>query len=527
MKPEAVQTRYVKHFAGPVTTISEGSPTTPTADLGAAVVSGRPYWMATPMPIDPDGSDASIRRGLRGLDGKFSILVFGATKAVLATDALGCGGAYLAERDGSAFVASHLGCMARALSGPLEIDTQGAAAALAGSISISGSTPYRGIRRLRACEYAVIDMASGAVDNVGTYGTVRDIFDIDGESPGSTSELAALLRAAVEREVGVDGLFLSAGKDSQAIALSLSPEQRSRVPALSYGGWRSTDRRGSVRVAAQYGMRHRLLPPLRLRLRDYTDPIIRIGGGTSGMQTAQHVAGARTARAHRTVVLNGFLGDVLSGKNFRTGAAEQAKSCWLRHTPWMTRANGALESMFPDEVAANRTALQRELESHLDLPPGRALIIANLTHRQASFISGTFDMVHQEIETATPFFYRPLIHYCLTRTVHDLADTRLYEETLADLGYAGAGVSGWIGHVARSVGKRRGKYSTVDWQAVIRRSRPWLRRMVEDHRGEPIGRLAHDSIDSGSPLPLALFAIPILKTAQGPATHEETPVDPG
>jgi len=516
MEPESAPTatRFVKHYSGAPMSVILGPATTATADLGTAIVTGRPYPLSEPLQIDPDGPEAGIRRALRNLDGRFSLLAVGARRAVLATDALGSEPAYLTERAGTIIVASHLGCLARSLGRPLEIDQVGAVATLAGSLSVAGSTPYRGVRRLRACEYVIIDLASGSVERTGTYGTVADIFEVDHESPGSAADLADLLRAAVDREVGADGLFLSAGKDSQAVALSIPPERRGRILAMSYGGWRSTDRRGSVGEATAYGLRHRLLPPLRLHLEHYVEPIISIGGGSSGLQSAQHVAGARAARSHCTVALHGYLGDVLSGKNSPMEVARQWDAVWNRHAAWLTRGSSVLTSAFPDELAAIGKALQHELEQYLDLPPGRPFTVTNLTHRQASLVWGTVGLMHQETEIATPFFSRPLIHYLLTRKADDLAGARLYRGMLSFLGYTDQrDAQGWVGTLAQRISRRQGSYLTVNWPAVIRRSRPWLRDQLESHRGERIGRLAYESLDSNGPLPVALFALPILETA--------------
>ncbi len=39
-------------------------------------------------------------------------------------------------------------------------------------------------------------------------------------------------------------------------------------------------------------------------------------------------------------------------------------------------------------------------------------------------------MIGQEVEVATPFYYRPLVSYFLTRRSEDLAGAKLYNQTL-------------------------------------------------------------------------------------------------
>ncbi len=52
----------------------------------------------------------------------------------------------------------------------------------------------------------------------------------------------------------------------------------------------------------------------------------------------------------------------------------------------------------------------------------------------------------------------------------------------------------------------------MNWPAVLHRTRPWLRTLLGRAPDLPLTRLALDSLDSEAPLPLALFAAPILDT---------------
>jgi hypothetical protein len=140
-------------------------------------------------------------------------------------------------------------------------------------------------------------------------------------------------------------------------------------------------------------------------------------------------------------------------------------------------------------------------------------MLTDLTHRQAGFISGTFDLVHQEVQTAQPFFHRQLIGYMLTRRLADLRSSRLYHQMLDHLGYRSAsGGAGPRGRLAARLDQRRGAYKTVNWPAVVDRARPWLRQQLAQHRGDPVGEIGYRSLDTTDALPLALFALPILTT---------------
>jgi asparagine synthetase B (glutamine-hydrolysing) len=501
---------FVRWFTGSPDNLRVGERTSVTAEITGATVYGRPFWLDAPQQIDPDGPSQALADSLRRLDGRFSLVVVGERRALLATDSLGCGPAFVTERAGPALISTHLGPLVMS-SGTLTLDPVGVIGALAGSISIGGRTPYAGIRRLRACEFVLIDLGTGRAGQIETYGSVPEILGIDHEARGNPNELAELLSDAVRREGEVDSVLLTAGLDSRAIAGSLDLRRRKSTAALTYGGWRSSDRRGAAGVADALGVRSRLIGPMRLHLEKYSDPISLLGAGASGYNAAAHVAGARSARRLSTVTFTGYLGDVIGGTAFETDPDLEPARTLRRNLNWVRKCGVDLRAEMGSELREVEHELQLRLRSHRDLPPGRASLVVNLTHRQAHYIGSTFDMMHQEIEIATPFFYRPLISYLLTRNASDLVEKRLYRSMVDQLvDSTPQHRLGVVDRLATAVDQRRSTYDTVNWPAVLDRSRRWMRARLTDPPDERIARLAVESLDSKSQLPLALSALPIL-----------------
>lgn len=94
-------TQFVSHFVGPPSNLVVGRSTMATATgLGEVVVCGRPHALQSGVVLRPDDGRPAIERGLRALDGRFALVAIGDRKAVLATDVLGCGGAYVGDAGG-------------------------------------------------------------------------------------------------------------------------------------------------------------------------------------------------------------------------------------------------------------------------------------------------------------------------------------------------------------------------------------------------------------------------------------------
>jgi len=506
-------TTFTRRFLAAGGEVDAGEPTLPTCTLGTAWIYGRPH------PLAPPGSlaDVSIAdrpkivRFLANIDGRFSGLFRCRDGWVAATDILGCGPLYLRRRIDGYAVATHMGLLAA--EGGLSLDPLGSMASILGSLCIAGHTPYAEINRLRAAEYLVFDETFSQVAGRGKYFDMASSFELDRTGRGHPGELIDLLPEAVARDKQADALFLSGGLDSQAIALAIPPSRRSAIRTLSYGGWRSPDRRNGIHVGRSLGYEAVAIGPLKLDLAEYWEPVATLGAGQSGLQASQHVSGARHARPHGECAYSGFLGDALTGHNEKQGRLDGSFVRQIGHADVET--HDMLETMAPEQMSAVRKTLEKELFQWQDLPRPRARAIANLHLRQPDFIGSTFDLMHQEIDIATPFFHRELMRYLLTRSHPDIADQHLYRRTLALSGYVApeSGNSALDRH-ARAVDSRRGRYLTVDWAAVQRRNSRTFEPMIESIE-EPFLRAVAKLPDRRpQPLPRWLFALPIAATLQ-------------
>lgn len=514
--------RYVSSFVGKLPgSVSAGFATQPTARLGGSqvVVCGRPFLLdGSSIELDPDASQRVIEKSLLALDGRFSILAIGRERAVLATDLLGIGGAFYAANRSGVVVSSHLGQLVTKAR-IRERDSFGTVASLLGSLVLDGCTPFRNTYRLPAATYIVIDLANGTVVK-RRYAEPACLL-AGQEGDGDSQILFELLAMSVRRESAGEsvGLFLTGGKDSFAIGSALGVV-KDNVLALTYGGWRSLDKRQAKNSARVLGLRHRRMRPRRLKLPRYAGLVASFGAGLAGLQVAQHLAGAEWAGKYVNRAFVGFLGDILTGHPFpREGRERQLLRSRL--LPWRSSNGPYLRRAFPEEYMNVLSGVDRLYAGTSGLRPSRATMLLDLTHRQATYIGSAFDLMHQYVEVSTPFYYRPLLKYLFTRRDDDLRDQSLYARMLAQARFVervNRPVDRMWNRIERGMG---GSYRTVNWPGTVSRHRDWLSRSIKAFvREDPIATLALESLESDDALPLALFAAPLLEMTHRPATVE-------
>jgi hypothetical protein len=429
----------------------------------------------------------------------------------VATDLLGCGALYWTTQAGSVVVGSHLGHLREELEAAGScppIDRVGLAGFALGSISVDNRTPLEGVLRLPAAHYLRVELATGRVF-VRKYAETADL--VTGGAPVASADMAEMLRASARRESDVRGVLLSSGRDSFAVAASLDPSVRANSVALTYGSWRSRDLRESHAHARVLGLRH-----VRRTLHGF-DPMVLSGfisaasRGASGLQTAQHLTGAMAMARHSPSAFVGFLGDGLSGKMFATAQPPESRLLSLM-TPWLAGGAPSAREVLADEIRQIHEYARQAMRA-VDAPPALAAALVYLTHRQAHWISGTFDTVGLALDVATPFFSRDLIRASLTTTLEPAACDARYEAMVREMGYfASRGSTGPVDRAARSVDRRRGPYvsagGTVDWSAAIERARPRLLESAERISDSAWRGLAVASMTSGATLPLAMTVLP-------------------
>lgn len=479
---------------------------------GSTAFTGRPYGLDGALPqFDPDGPATAIEAALARVDGRFSLVSVGERRIVAATDLVGVGGAYVAQTSSGTIVSSHLGHCAQRLS-DRSFDPVGAAGVLFGGLCPGGRTPFAGVTRLMGGEYASIDRKTGRVE-IRRYAQMADL--VDGVHPAEPDELVALIRAGIDREdLGErPAVFFSSGGDSRALAMHAPADVAEQLLCLTYGGIRSRDRRYAADIARQIRRAHRAIGP---RTIDPTTEARRLAhdfAGLAGMQTAQHFVPARSAVEHASAAMHGFLGDTVTGKSF----IDDDERANARQLEWMLRPD---DDAHPSHIRDARREVVRVLEAELadlrGLPPGRAATLLNIRYRQACRIGTTVRALDQEIPTATPFFYRPLLQYQLTARAEDLLDQRVYAQTLGTTGPANTSLRSKAWRVADSLAQRTGadRYATFDVERWPVKHRRWY-EAVFDGDDSGIGEVGRWSIDRPGLRTFAHVAAPLLLAQRG------------
>ena len=254
--------------------LAVGEPTTTTASLGNAVVCARPDAIDGAVSLDPDGPLPALQKALRSLDGKFSLLAAGASTAVLATDALGCGPAFYAERNGSVYVASQPrpprpapGGRRHARSGRRRrCRRRQCLGRRAVAVRTSPSPAGRSVRsdrpRLRPGPGRELRQRRG--DLRGRPRGPR----LPGRGDEADPHSRGSKRSASTRSSSLQGR--TPGSSPPPATAAAQPDPRADVRRLALHG--PAQGRGGRREAL--GLQHRLIGPLRLRPEQYADPII-------------------------------------------------------------------------------------------------------------------------------------------------------------------------------------------------------------------------------------------------------------
>ena len=481
------------------------------------------------------GREAGVRDALVDLDGKFALcLRMPSGEVIVAADFLGTAGPYIAESNGQVLFSSHLGLLLQALPQWPGHDELGLAAALTGSFSIDGRTPYRGVRRLGPGEYVTIDEGRPRrqqyVDPLEVL--MREPVDPAAQADELLDTFESLFQQAVQRERWREPVvvMLSGGKDSRALALALTswrPETTFTV--ATYGSRRSVDRRRGVTAARRLGLPQRLVPYGDWTFETYADLTVGLQGGFSGLQTAHNLVGFEDAgRSAQTAVI-GFLGGALAGAHLDAPAT--ADRFVAVATPFRRWSPLPLERYLGESLAALEAALRDKFAELAHLEPHHRLLYLDLVVRQACWISGTFDIAQAFVEVANPFYDRRLLQFAFGLPQEWLRGQRLYGAWLDARFRSSIRQRGWrsqleaakmlpfvAGH--RALDHVRRPTPTLDWREPLERSRPWLVSAVEKCTGNATSRaISSDSLRSlptEDPLerPALLLALPLCLAEQ-------------
>jgi Asparagine synthase len=497
--------------------------TTPTIDVFAAddcaCVKGRPF--ALQKDLNPLALNcADLLRQLRELDGRFSLCVRFDQTLVLATDLIGSSAIFYAIDSFGLVFATHFGLLMRSLPNRPPLDNLGVASILAGSCCVNGRTPFAHIRRLEAGQCLIAEYHDGQIAHrVETYlDPVETLLDSTAHDTKPIDAFEASLVAAVQREVatGDHGLMLSGGHDSRAIAQALLLSGHTSFGAFTFGEWRSTDVRQARRFAQDVGLDHALIDYHDWEFQTYAPMITALCHGTAGIQTAHYLVGYERAAAQMNRGLVGYLGDALTGAHVPRGGESIADRIFAFRSRW----HPAFESAYRDELAELESAVNERWSARPELSLVQRALLTDLTIRQATRISATFDLCEWVLPLSFPFYSRQFMRVCFNLPSDLLSEQRLYRAWIDSSFTRIRGArprtpsTRWVGYesiqwlldrVQRTTGLAP-MVDVVDWNRRVERSRGWLATLSEEVEDARLRRVFRAQVHSQHPDRPALLA---------------------
>lgn len=471
-----------------------------TAGGDFAAIRGRPFPLDDrPVGVPTPGHDPAA--GLARLDGRFSLAAAGDGRLLLATDLLGAGGLFVIERRRRVYFATTLGLLTAALDEPVAPDPRGMATVLAGTCMIGGRTPVAGAERLGPAGYVVVRPGTSRPVEHGRYVDVAEVLTKSVAPPHEAEEaFGHLLMASLRREAALGdlGVMLSGGRDSTALAVAHVEAALGRPPAATFGEWRSSDVYRATLFARRMDMPHKRIPYRAWSFRDWQPFIGQIGGGASGLQTAHTVYGHSRAGGGAATWTSGYLGDALTGAHLPRGG-QDALAPVLPVLDYWTESFGDL---YGEPLAEARSDMEATLHGWRSLPAHQQAMLLDLTIRQATWISSTFELCEWHTPLCYPFFSRRLMQLMLSQPEEALRGQALYDRWRATRTTQPPRRLRTLPYqiVHRALDKAHaatGRFPTVplvDWRARFTAERDWLAQQVENVADPVLALLLRDQL---------------------------------
>jgi hypothetical protein len=451
-------------------------------------VKGRPFWMTESAVDGSRGLDDLLTE----LDGKFSLCGASAEGLWLATDLIGAGAVYYAQRGRRLYYATHLGLLLWLLDETPECNLLGAVSVLICRAQIERETHFRNIFRLGPGQRLLASRPGEELAlNVTQYASIPEVLsrNVDPGS-GDPNMFGELLRASHMRENYPAGsvLMLTAGRDSKALALA-KPDRD--YIAVTYGTSDCRDKRHARLVAAALEVEHRQVPYEEWTYGTYAPQFIGLGAGSAGLADAHNVVGFHWARQLSGLSIAGYLGGPVTG-----WAAKSDEAQTLRHRkyllfPNLTAKDVDFHSTFPNEVGHLLETERKEQAALSGLSVTQISMVRDWSVRQ-SWLSLMFDFCEWYTDLALPFYYRPLMKFIFNRPFAELRNQTLYDQ------WSGAAMAGRSGFQGLSLRQkiddlraitfslaRAGRLPKhrISWSDVTERSRRWLEQTIAECPG--------------------------------------------
>lgn len=466
---------------------------------------------------------AVVERSFRGLDGKFSLLALSPDgAAACGTDVLGHGPLFYCERGGLLYVSSHLGVLLCTL-GEWSLDPVGLVSLAVAGAPICGRTSALGVRRLRPCEYLHVEASAGGdavaespvAWHLRSYADLASLLGGGGIDPEMPEEhyytlLDDALRQAIAREKlsGAEGLMLSGGRDSRAVALVLARDFGLRPASATYGIASSMDVERGSQLARRLGLPHEVIPYESWSVEDYARRIVGLNGGMSGLQTACLLPGYEFGGRRFGTVISGYLGDAAIGTRIPADPAIDVETLVRTVFFYLNAPDVLAQAYFPEEVATLIGEVARTYQEWDAFAPHQRWTLGKLTLYYGPVVAQGFDLCESLAEICYPLFSRAQLRLALQLPEHLARGRRLYDgwlrrteaQLLGDPHHARVPAGGGDAIAPRDASVAEVmRPDSIHWARTLAPAREWLRDRVEASVDEPRMRsLCRKSLDQSA-----------------------------
>jgi asparagine synthetase B (glutamine-hydrolysing) len=304
---------------------------------------------------------------LRCLEGAFSLAVWdGRTRTLLlANDRLGLRPLYLAELSGALRFASEAKALLADPALPRALDQVAIASFFNFGLVLGERTFFQAIRLLPPG--SLITLQNEQLKTT-SYATLSYPAPAAGHSDDDYADrVARSLQAAVANSLRPDrryGVMLSGGLDSRWIAALVAGLRPDSI-AFTFGDDASDDIRIAAQVCRTLGLEHRRLALSPTYLADQAAEIVHISDGMYNVVHAHEYPAAASLKGEAEVLLGGFLGDLLFGRNIQPlTIGLRTRQAAVDYTYHDLRKSGLpapdMQSIFGPAQAAELTALAHQ-----------------------------------------------------------------------------------------------------------------------------------------------------------------------
>ncbi len=301
------------------------------------------------------------------LEGAFSLAVWDGRTAtlLLANDRLGLRPLYLAEWDGALRFASEAKALLADPALPRALDQVAIASFFNFGLVLGERTFFQAVRLLPPGSLIVLQ--NGHLKTT-SYTTLNYPAPTAGHSGDDyAAQVAGSLQAAVANSLRSDrryGVMLSGGLDSRWIAALLAGLRPDSI-AFTFGDDASDDIRIAAQVCRALGMEHRRLVLSPTYLADRAAEIVHIADGMYNVVHAHEYPAVASLQSEAEVLLGGFLGDLLFGRNIQPlTIGLRTRQAAIEYTYHDLRKSGLpapdMQSVFGPALAAELTTMARQ-----------------------------------------------------------------------------------------------------------------------------------------------------------------------